>query len=299
MPSIAALLMRVQLYLTKPIVRFAGIPASRKAQDQLGRLTVGALKEHVTYEDVPMEHFSACFALPRENADEQAGVILYLHGGGYTAGGPDYSKAFGGILASASGLKTLCAAYRLAPENRYPAALDDAMAAYEYLLMRGCSPKRIILAGESAGGGLCFCLLMRLKSEGRPLPAGVVALSPWADLTLSGASCRNNLYRDPTLCRESLAYYALVYAAGHETEPCVSPIFGDFSGFPPALIMAGSEEILLDDAKTLHRLMTEAGVSSTLDVASGMWHVYPLYGLPESRQAIRRIAAFIQERLKS
>ncbi|MDO4572983.1 MAG: alpha/beta hydrolase [Clostridia bacterium] len=296
MPSLAALFMRLQLHLTKPIVRFAGIPAARLAQDQLGRLTVRALKERVTYEDCAFETFSASFASPKTLVSQDA-VILYLHGGGYTAGGLDYCKAFGGVLAEACGLKTFCVAYRLAPEHRYPAALDDALEAYGRLLAMGWPAERIVVAGESAGGGLSFCLGLRLKSEGRPLPAGFVGISPWADLTFQGASYHNNVRRDPSLCRESLAFYVIMYAAGHEDEPFVSQVLGEFSGFQPSLLYAGGDEILLDDARTLAVRLQAAGAQAELIVENGLWHVYPLYGLPESRRAIRRMAEFIQERL--
>lgn len=298
MPSFAALFMRVQLFITKPITRFAGIPAARKAQDQLGRLTVRALKERVEYDDIAFEHFMASYAQPKKRQDIGAGVILYLHGGGYTAGGLDYCKAFGGVLTVASGLPTLCVAYRLAPEHRFPAALDDAVTAYDSLLAKGYAPERIIVAGESAGGGLSFALGLRLRDEGKPLPAGVIGVSPWADLSFTGKSYQNNVRRDPSLRREFLAYNVIMYAAGREDEAYVSPIFGDFSGFPPSLLFAGSEEILLDDARTLQKRLIEGGAAAELIVEKGLWHVYPLYGLPESRKAIARMVEFIDERLE-
>ena len=297
MLSPAALLLKIQLLLAKPIVRFTGIEASRLAQDQLGRISARLLSSRVDYEDVAFDDFEACFAVPdgMEAADER--VILYLHGGGYTAGGLDYCKGFGGVLAAACGIKTLCVAYRLAPEHRFPAALDDAETAYRFLLARGYSEKRIVVAGESAGGGLTYCLMMRLKSKELPLPAGLVGISPWADLTFTGRSYRNNVWRDPTLCRESLAYYVLVYAAGHEDEAEVSPIYGNLKGLPPSLLFAGSDEILLDDVRTLHERLLSAGSPSELTIKRGMWHVYPLYGVPESRAAIARMAEFIKKRL--
>lgn len=298
MPSFAALFMRMQLFITKPITRFAGIPAARVAQDQLGRLTVRALKERVEYEDIAFEQFMAGFARPKQGQDISEGVILYLHGGGYTAGGLDYCKAFGGVLAVACGLPALCVAYRLAPEHRFPAALDDAVTAYDSLLQKGYAPERIIVAGESAGGGLSFCLGLRLKAEGKPLPAGFIGVSPWADLSFSGKSYQNNVRRDPTLRSEFLAYNVIMYAAGREDEAYVSPIFGDFSGFPPCLLFAGSEEILLDDARTLQQRLLEGGAKAELIVEKGLWHVYPLYGLPESRKAIARMVTFIEERLE-
>lgn len=298
MPSFAALFMRMQLFITKPITHFAGIPAARVAQDQLGRLTVRALKEQVEYEDVALANCMASFAWPKQQHETAEGVILYLHGGGYTAGGLDYCKAFGGILASAAGIPAFCVAYRLAPEHRFPAALDDAVAAYDCLLEKGFAPERIIVAGESAGGGLSFCLGLRLKDEGKPMPAGFIGVSPWADLSFTGKSYQNNVRRDPTLRREFLAYNVIMYAAGREDESYVSPIFGNFEGFPPCLLFAGSEEILLDDALTLQKRLLEGGAEAELIVEKGLWHVYPLYGLPESRRAVARMVTFIRERLE-
>lgn len=297
MPSIGALLLKLELRLTKPILRFTGIEAARSAQDQLGRITARLLQSRVGFEPVDFEHFSACFAV--SNACESAcdRAVLYLHGGGYTAGGLDYAKGFGALLAAQTRLKVLCAAYRLAPEHPYPAALDDAFAAYEYLRREGYAPERIAFAGESAGGGLCLALALKLRDEGLPLPGCIVGISPWTDLTLSGASYRNNIFRDPSLIRESLAYYVLAYAAGHEYEPYVSPVFGDYEGFPSCLLFAGSDEILLSDAKTVHQRLLRAGAASELHVEKGMWHVYPLYGAPESKRALEKMSRFIRAKL--
>ncbi|MPN18332.1 Monoterpene epsilon-lactone hydrolase [bioreactor metagenome] len=129
------------------------------------------------------------------------------------------------------------------------------------------------------------------------MPACIVAISPWADLTLSGSSYNNNVRLDPTLIRESLAYYVIAYAAGHEDEAYVSPVLGDFTGFPPTLLFAGSDEILLSDAKTVYKRLKKADVESKLVVEEGMWHVYPLYGTPEGKKALEEMSLFIQTRL--
>lgn len=297
MLSIGSMLMKLQLAILKPIARFTTIEAARAGQDALGKISAGILgKLIVNYTDVPFADFKACFATPDccETADTH--VILYLHGGGYTAGCLDYAKGFGGVVAANTGVNTLCVAYRLAPENKFPDALDDALTAYRYLLER-YSPERIAFVGESAGGGLCYCLLHRCRDEGLPMPACVVAFSPWADLTFSGNSYQNNVRRDPSLCRESLAYYVLSYAAGQEGNPYVSPIFGDFSGFPPSRLFVGGDEILLDDSRTLFRRLIAAGCDASLHVEPGMWHVYPIYGTPEGRVAVREMAEFIWQRL--
>ena len=290
-------LLRMQLRLTKPIARFATIEDARKAQDQLGRMTAEILKTKVSFETVEFDRFTACFAESNNCVEPCDRVILYLHGGGYTAGGLDYAKGFGALLAAQTHVTVLCIAYRLAPEHKFPAAQDDAMDAYQYLLDSGYAPDKIAVAGESAGGGLALSLVLRLRDEGKPLPTCIVAISPWADLTLSGSSYNNNVRLDPTLIRESLAYYVIAYAAGHEDEAYVSPVLGDFAKFPPTLLFAGSDEILLSDAKTVYKRLKKAGVDTKLVVEEGMWHVYPLYGTPEGKKALSEMALFLRSRL--
>lgn len=294
MLSIGSLLMKLQLSITKPITRFTTIEAARLGQDALGKISAGILGklDVVAYTDVPFERFQACFATPERCQTEDTHAILYLHGGGYTAGWLDYAKGFGGVLAANTCVKTLCVAYRLAPEDKFPAALDDAMEAYRYLLTQ-YDPKHIAFVGESAGGGLVYCLLHRCRDEGVPFPKCALGISPWTDLTFSGRSYENNVRRDPSLCRESLAYYVLAYAAGQETNPYVSPIFGDLTGFPPSRLFAGGDEILLDDSRTLYKRLLEAGCDVQLHVEPGMWHVYPLYGTAEGRVAVREMAEFL------
>lgn len=293
MLSIGATLLKLQLSIAKPIARFTTIEAARIGQDALGKISAGILKKiAVTYTDVPFEKFEACFATSGKCTTADTHVILYLHGGGYTAGRLDYAKGFGGVLAAATGVQTLCVAYRLAPEHKFPAALDDAMEAYRYLLSR-YDPRHIAFVGESAGGGLIYCLLHRCRDEGVPFPRCVVAMSPWTDLTFSGRSYQNNVRRDPSLCRESLAYYVLAYAAGREMSPYVSPVFGDVTGFPPSRLFVGGDEILLDDSKSLYEKLRDAGCDVKLHVEPGMWHVYPLYGTTEGWAAVRTMTAFI------
>ena len=290
-------LLRMQLRLTKPIARFATIDDARKAQDQLGRMTAEMLKTKVNFESVEFERFAACFAVSTACEAPCDRAVLYLHGGGYTAGGLDYAKGFGAVLASQTRLNIFCVAYRLAPEFKFPAAQDDAMEAYQYLLDQGYLPEHIAIVGESAGGGLALSLTLRIRDEEKPMPACVVAISPWADLTLSGSSYNNNIRRDPSLIRESLAYYAIAYAAGHEPEAYVSPAYGDFAGFPPTLLFAGGDEILLSDAKTVQKKLKLAGADSTLVIADGMWHVYPLYGTPEGKLAVEEMGLFLRTNL--
>lgn len=295
--SIGTRLLKAQLRLAKPFARFSGIEDARKAQDQLGRVTAAILNSKVSFDPVIFDRFTACFAVSNACESPCDRVVLYLHGGGYTAGGLDYAKGFGALLSAQTRLGVFCVAYRLAPEHKFPAAQDDAMEAYQYLLDAGYLPEHIAIAGESAGGGLALSLTLRLRDEQKPLPSCVVAISPWADLTLSGSSYNNNVRRDPTLIRESLAYYAIAYAAGHENEAYVSPVLGDYEGFPPSMLFVGGDEILLSDAKTVQKRLKLAGAESTLIVGDGMWHVYPLYGTPEGKRALEQMSLFIRKKL--
>lgn len=293
MPSIVSILTREQIRLAKPLLARMSIQADRAAQDRVGDIGARALAGKATFEPVAFARFEAEMIMPREL--ERDGVILYLHGGGYTAGSLKYAHGFGSLLASRLGIRTLCAAYRLAPENPFPAALDDAYAAYLYLLEQGCSARRIFLVGESAGGGLLFCLTHRLKREGVALPGKLVAISPWTDLAMQGASYTYNEKADPALTRGNLAGYARMYAGQDLTNPYVSPIYGDFAGFPPALVFAGGDELLLDDSYALARKYAQAGAQCRLHVEEGLWHVYVLFSIPEARAALDRIDAFLKE----
>ena len=297
MPSRSAEILKKELRLAKPIVELAGIQGARIAQDSLGRLGVRALAEQVTFHEVEFPRFSACFITPNDCVSPDSQVILYLHGGGYTAGSLDYARGFCSVIADASGINVFCAAYRLAPEHPFPAALDDAAAAYDYLLRRGYSHSQIAFVGESAGGGLIYCLALRLREMEIDLPCAFVAMSPWVDLTLSGASYENNKDLDPTLSHDSLLNYTEMYAAGQETDPLVSPVFGDLSFFPPSLIIAGSDEILLSDAQMMTSRLTAGGSRCRLVISPGMWHVYPLYRTEEAQEAISDMSDFLNEHL--
>ncbi len=297
MPSIRAVILRTQLRLLRPFVRNADVEASRLAQDQIGRMGARALEANVSFTQTVFETFSAAFASPTGLPESDPRVILYLHGGAYTAGTLDYAMGFGGVLAHRTRCRTFCVAYRLAPEHPFPAALDDALTAYRYLLHAGYKPENIAFVGESAGGGLIFCLALLLSQRGEPLPAALVAMSPWTDLTQTGASYVKNKRRDPTLNRRTLAESAIMYAQSNLGNPLVSPAFGSFTDFPPSLLFVGGSEILLDDAHMLHQRLLAAGCESTLVIAPGLWHVYPLFNTPEARDAITRIDAFLSKRI--
>jgi acetyl esterase/lipase len=190
--------------------------------------------------------------------------------------------------------------YRLAPEHPFPAALDDALAAYRWLLAEGADPRRIAVMGDSAGGGLAFSLLLRLRDQGAPLPAAAVALSAWTDLALTGASLRLNAAADPMLNAEDLPKLAACYLASADPrDPYASPLYGDATGLPPTLIQAGSDEILHDDSTRMADRLRAAGCEVELEIWPRMPHAWHLFApvLPEARRAIERIGAFVRGRL--
>ncbi|MEZ4769789.1 MAG: alpha/beta hydrolase [Caldilineales bacterium] len=223
-----------------------------------------------------------------------AGVILYLHGGAYVLGSVDGHREWIARLAKATGTRALAINYRLAPEHPFPCALEDTLAAYRWLLDQGVRSSDIVLAGDSAGGGLAVAALLALRDAGEHLPAGAVCISPWADLTLSGASVQSQAELDPILDPDSLRMYARCYAADQPlATPLLSPVFADMTGLPPLLIQVGTDEILLDDAIRLAERARIAGVDVTLQVWAEMFHVFQLISfLPETRQAVNAIAEF-------
>ena len=232
----------------------------------------------------------------------QAGVnILYLHGGGYVIGSPSLYRNLTWRLARAAAARLLAVDYRLAPEHPFPAAVDDAMTAYEWILAGGADPRRLVVVGDSAGGGLAFALLLRCRDEARlPLPAAVVALSPWTDLALTGASLAGNAVADPFLDANGIPPIAEYYLAGADPRhPYASPLYGDPTGLPPALIQVGGDEVLRDDATRMADRLRAAGCEVALEVWPRMPHVWHLFAsvMPEARRAIARIGAFVREQI--
>lgn len=293
-PSFAAITMSHSLRLVQPISTRMNVAALRASQDALGALQDRLLGTERVSESIQMGGFPACVVHVEHAALNDPRVVLYLHGGAYVAGGLFYARGFGGLLARDVGLRVYCAAYRLAPEHPFPAALDDARAAFQYLLDQGIAPRNILLVGESAGGGLCMALCLRLKDEGAPLPARVSVVSPWVNLMCAGASYVYNQRDDPSLSRTQLFDSARMYAGDRLRSPYVSPLFGDMSGLPPVQIIVGGDELLLSDSLDLHAALKQANVKCTLHVESGMWHAYPLFGVPESKEARLKIAAFLK-----
>ena len=279
--ELSAKLVRAQLHFFKPFVANCSLETTRKGQDKLGELMSVLHKREVYMKDHDFGAFQGAWVMPKD--ERRSGVILYLHGGGYTCGSLEYAKGFAATLASQCGVRVFCAAYRLAPEDPYPAAVDDALETYRYLLKKGYAPRQILLCGESAGGGLIYALCLRLRQEGLELPCGLIGISPWVDLTGSGQSYEDNRDNDPSLTQELLEFYAKCYTTD-PTDPLCSPMFGDLTGFPPSLLFAGGDEILLDDARALHDKLTRCGCKSTLRIAPERWHAYVLYCLSENME---------------
>jgi monoterpene epsilon-lactone hydrolase len=223
-------------------------------------------------------------------------VIFYTHGGGYVSGSCSDHRGFVAKFVQGSGVRALLYEYRLAPEHPYPAALEDTLTAYRWLLGQGAAPGRIVIAGESAGGGLCLATLLALRDKGIPLPAAAVALSPWTDLKLTGDSIRTRAHAsiDPP----GMSAICAKYYAG-DNDPClpyISPLYGELRGLPPILIFVGNDEMGRDDSIRFAQKAEAASVEVELHVGEGMVHCYPLFAplFPEATLAMAEICSFIR-----
>ena len=224
-------------------------------------------------------------------------VVLYLHGGGYVIGSPRSHRHLAAAIAGAAGASALLLDYRLAPEHPYPAAVEDATAAYRWLLDQAIAPERVVIAGDSAGGGLTVATLLALRGARVPLPAGGVCISPWVDLTCGGASYATKAEADPIVKRAGVEQMARAYlGATSPRDPLASPLFADLRGLPPLLIQVGSDEVLLDDAVELAARAKAAGVDATLEVYDHMIHVWHWFlpMLDEAQTAVDGIGRFVR-----
>jgi len=227
-------------------------------------------------------------------------AVLYLHGGGYVIGSPRSHRHLAAAIARAAGTAALLVDYRLAPEHAFPAALEDAVAAYQWLLARGLAPERVVVAGDSAGGGLTVATLLVLRDRALPRPGAGVCISPWVDLTCSGATYATRRDVDPIVTREGVTMMAQAYVgAGDPKASLVSPLYADLRGLPPLLVQVGSDEVLLDDAVGLGERARAAGVDVTLEEWPSMVHVWHWFlpMLDEAQRAIDGIGAFVRARL--
>lgn len=225
-------------------------------------------------------------------------LILYLHGGGFIFGSPAGHRSVVAKLCRAGNAVAFSVAYRLAPEFPFPSGLRDGVDAYRYLMGKGVPPQSVVLAGDGAGGGLAFSMLMAIRNGGMPIPAGILALSPWADLTLSGWSVMQNADNDHVLSWDLLFVSARHYLrGGSPADPYASAIFGNLRDFPPVMVHAGSREILRDDASRIGELAAAANIPVSVEVYDGMPHLFQgLSSSQDARVSINRMGQFIRAR---
>jgi phosphinothricin tripeptide acetyl hydrolase len=261
-----------------------------------------AEKVFPTPADVKVEHVSAPVTPAewlRPPSAEPGRVVLYLHGGGYVIGSPRSHRHLAAAIARAAGTSALLLDYRLAPEHPYPAAVHDATAAYRWLLDQAVAPERIVIAGDSAGGGLTVATLLALREARVPLPAGGVCISPWVDLTCGGASYATKADADPIVRRAEIERMAQAYlGAIPPRTPLASPLFADLRDLPPLLIHVGGDEVLLDDAVRLAERAKAAGVDASIEVYPRMIHVWHWFlpMLDAAQTAVDAIGRFVRAR---
>lgn len=264
----------------------------RMGQEVLGRLAsppIGFSWEPFTHQQLPM-----AWVRPQRGHQKQK-IILYCHGGGYTSGNLGYARVLAAKMASATGRETLAFQYRLAPEHPYPAALEDALTAWDYLMHLGYGARNVVVAGDSAGGNLALELTLRLKETGRMLPGRLVLFSPWTDLTASGESYQSARDLDPMLTLNYIHAVRGAYAPqGNWADPHLSPLFADLHGFPPTLIHVGEREILRSDATRLADKLRQAEVPCVMHTWPDMWHVFQMFPLKAAGEAMEHMAEFLQ-----
>ncbi len=295
MPSLRSRILNQTLHrVTRSLDERHSIQEQRTRLDEMARRGI-RLPKGVTVRNVQAGTVHAEWIEP-VCADTQK-IILYLHGGGYCICSMDTHRGLASRLALAGRSIVLLIDYRLAPEFPFPAALEDSIAAYHWLIGQGFSPGNIVIGGDSAGGGLTLATVISLRTAGDPLPLSLFLLSPWTDLTFSGETFRTLTAVDPVLKlnRSPLVDY---YTGQHDpAEPLISPLFADLRGLPPTLIQVGANEILLSDSTRLEEKLKANGVEVSIEIWDGMWHVFQVFApwVPEADLAIRKIGRFIFE----
>lgn len=286
----------LRIIKTQPAVGTQAVDASRQFLDQAGaKFSVPADVRRSPFglHGLQAEFFDAPGADPER-------VLLYLHGGGYVIGSITSHGYLIQNLSRASGMRVLAINYRLAPEHPFPAAIDDAVGSYRWLLKQGYKPEHMAIGGDSAGGGLTLASLVSLRDAGDPLPAAALCISPWTDLTGKADSLRTRRHLDPMIDPDSL-YKLVGYYLGKTdpTHPLASPLFAELAGLPPLLIQVGEREVLYDDAVELAKKASAAGLEVTLEEAANMFHVWHAYApmLDEAQQAVDRAGRYLRGKL--
>ena len=275
------------------MVENTDIEKHRQSQNHIGAVLTNS--KELTYREIDIDGmYGEWVSVNRPHMKKY--VILYCHGGGYSTGSSVYARTLTSKLATSTSMDVLCFDYRLAPEHPYPAALEDAVKAWNYLMLLGYGARDVIVAGDSAGGNLALVLALWLKEQKRLLPRGLALLSPWTDLNSSGKSHEVKAELDPVLDEEYLNRMIKAYAEGKDLrDPFISPLFGDLDGFPPTYIQVGENEILLSDSIRLHKKMVEANVPVLLERFEGMWHVFQMSPFKIAYDAVESIAEFVFE----
>ena len=264
----------------------------RSAMERAGKLA--APTSDVTVEEFKVKNI-ACEWVKPDFAHNPQYVILYAHGGGYTCGGLGYARILAAKLAVATGFSVVSFEYRLAPEHKYPAPLEDGMKVWKYLMEKGYEPNKVLLAGDSAGGNLVLCMTMKLIKEELVSPKGLILFSPWTDMTATSKSYEKYKEKDPILTKEYVegVRNAFVGEDVDFADPKYSPLYGDFTSFPPTFIMVGRNEILLEDSVQLQKKILKAGGEAIIDIEKDGWHVYQQMPLPIATRAMKRVADYV------
>lgn len=287
-------LLRFRLKRRTTIDWNTSIPRLRQETERSSSL-FGKMPAQIEVSPVTIDGLPAEWILPSQATKDK--LILYFHGGGYVIGSCQGHRSIVAKFVKGCEVGALLFAYRLAPEYPFPAAIEDSVAVYRWLLAEDVSHSHIVFLGDSAGGGLCLATLIALRDQGIPLPAAAVALSPWTDLKCTGESLRTKAKVDPLTWAESWTVFSKYYAG--ENDPClpwISPLYGDLHGLPPIRIYVGENEVLLDDSTRFAEKAKDSGVDVTLKVGEGMFHCFPVCAplFPEAKEAMDEICTFIK-----
>ena len=275
--------------LSEAAVGAGTVEESRAAFEAM--LSMVPVPEDVNVESLTINGFDADWvSAPDVPADR---VVLYLHGGGYVIGSNVAYRELASRISRATNARVLLINYRLAPEHPHPAAVEDAVAAFEHILEQGIPAERVMVCGDSAGGGLTFATLVSLRDQGISLPGCAATFSPWIDLEATGNSHTPGEVDDPMLTTETVNEMAAHYAGTDLRRPLVSPLHANLSGLPPLLVFVGTREILRDDAIRIVDNAQSAGVSASLVIGDGLIHVWQLFPIPEAADSLEKVAAFM------
>jgi acetyl esterase/lipase len=275
------------------------IDVERKRKNLESRVFLFRKPRNVSVEEISIEGISCEWLFPPSYNKDW--VVIYLHGGAYIAGSPNTHRGLAARIGKTSESPVLFIDYSRAPENPFPAALDDVVKVYSWLIkQKEVNPKKIVITGDSAGGGLTLSTLIKLREDGMSLPAAAVCLSPWTDLAITGESVEKKAKEEIMLTRNELIQSAKIYLGDTDCKnPLASPLYADLKGLPPILLQTGSKEIILDDTTRFAKKAKEEGVEVISDIWPGLWHVFQIYGnlMPESKKALEKIGRFIREKL--